>query len=82
MSPKSRRRALIVTSSEFEDPTFKQLTAPGNDADALAVVLADPEIGDFQVETLANLPYAELRREIERFYRQGLTFICTCRGSS
>ena len=48
------RRALIVATDEYVDPGLRRLRAPGADAEALAGVLADPELGDFEVEVLRN----------------------------
>jgi caspase domain-containing protein len=62
-----RRRALIVASSEYRDPTLNRLRAPGRDAEALREVLGDPGIGAFEVRTLLNVPSNELLRGIAEF---------------
>ena len=40
-----RRLALIVATSDYRDPTLHGLRASGTNAEALAMVLSDPEIG-------------------------------------
>ncbi len=62
-----RRLALIVATSDYRDPTLHRLRAPGTDAEALAEVLGDPEIGAFDVQTLLNLPSHQLSRGIAQF---------------
>jgi len=68
MSSESRRLALIVASSHYTDKTLQQLLAPGQDAAALARVLADPAIGQFETKQLIDRPSYEVRREIEAFF--------------
>ncbi len=62
------RAALIVAAYAFEDPKFAQLRAPARDAEALAAVLADPDIGGFEVTTLVNQRADEVSQEIEGFF--------------
>jgi hypothetical protein len=62
------RYALILASSEFEDATLRRLTAPPQDAEDLRQVLADPEIGGFEVTTYANAPSSTLSEAIEAFF--------------
>lgn len=68
MTSESRRLALIVASSHYTDKTLQQLLAPGQDAAALARVLADPAIGQFETKQLIDRPSHEVRREIESFF--------------
>jgi Caspase domain len=68
MTSESRRLALIVASSHYTDKTLQQLLAPGQDAAALARVLADPAIGQFETKQLIDRPSYEVRREIESFF--------------
>jgi hypothetical protein len=68
--PEGKRLALIVASSEFSDPTLQRLVTPGTDADALARVLSNPRIGNFEVQTLLNRPSFEVLREIETFFAE------------
>jgi uncharacterized caspase-like protein len=51
-----RRVALLVATDRYQDTGLRQLAAPGNDAEALAEVLRDPAIADFDVTTLINEP--------------------------
>ncbi|RKT71175.1 signal transduction histidine kinase [Saccharothrix variisporea] len=60
----------MVAVSRYEDPTFRQLRAPGADAEALASVLADPDIGGYQVELLHNATAALVNRSIEALFKQ------------
>ncbi|MFD6311313.1 caspase, EACC1-associated type [Streptomyces nigra] len=62
------RHALIIANERYDDRALKQLKAPGHDADALAEVLGDPEIGDFDVDVVSNQPSYVLRRRIEHFF--------------
>ncbi|MBZ5555100.1 MAG: tetratricopeptide repeat protein [Acidobacteriia bacterium] len=63
------KSALIIANSQYEHTGLRQLTAPTQDAQALADVLADPTIGGFEVRTLVNQRCAEVMHEIEKFYR-------------
>ena len=65
-----RRLALIVASSDYRDPTLRQLRAPGHDASDLAEVLSDPAIGMFDVRTFMDAPSDQLLRGIAQFCRQ------------
>ncbi|MFF5077926.1 SIR2 family protein [Actinoplanes sp. NPDC000266] len=62
------RAALIVACDEYEDAKLGRLRAPTHDAEALARVLGDPEIGDYQVRTLLNRGAYEINQEIEGFF--------------
>jgi hypothetical protein len=53
----ARRLALLVATYCYEDAGLRQLAAPGLDAEALAEVLRNPEIADFEVTILVNEPY-------------------------
>ncbi len=64
----STRFARLVGCSDYEDPTFQRLSAPAQDVDALARVLADPAIGDFTVDSLLNEPSGVVRERIEEFF--------------
>ena len=65
----SRKLALIIGNSEFDDGNLAQLTTPSTDANALAEILRDPEIGGFdQVEALVNQPSTTIRRAISGFF--------------
>ncbi len=62
------RSALIVANDRYQDPQLRRLRAPARDAEALARVLGDREIGDFQVKVVTNQPEHRLRREIAAFF--------------
>ena len=64
-----RRLALLVATDRYQDPGLGQLTAPGNDAQALAEVLRHPEIADFDVTVLVNEPHHIVGEAIGEFYR-------------
>jgi WD40 repeat protein len=64
----TRRTALIVATDRYEDPKFSQLRAPVHDAEALARVLRDPAIGEFDVRVLNNPPWHMVRVEVESFF--------------
>jgi hypothetical protein len=62
------RHALVVSSSRYADPTLQPLTAPTEDADALAAVLRDPGVGGFRVREIIDQPSWVVAEEVERFF--------------
>jgi Caspase domain len=62
------RYALIVANDVYEDEKLKQLRSPTRDAEELAQVLRDPDIGNFEVELSTNDPEHVLRRRIATFF--------------
>jgi Tol biopolymer transport system component/uncharacterized caspase-like protein len=65
----SRKLALIIGNSEYEDENLAQLVTPGPDASILAAVLRNPEIGGFDdVAALINQPAATIRRAVSKFF--------------
>jgi hypothetical protein len=65
----SQKLALIIGSSEYEDPTLARLVAPRADVTALESVLKHPEIGGFNdVTGLIDQPESVVRRAIARFF--------------
>jgi uncharacterized caspase-like protein len=62
------RRAMIVASDDYTDPGLRRLRAPARDAEALAAVLRDPQIGGFEVHTLLNEPAHEVNLAVEEFF--------------
>ncbi|MFD9316111.1 caspase family protein [Streptomyces sp. NPDC060053] len=64
----SARHALIIANDRYADQGLKQLRAPGEDATALAGVLHDPQIGDFEVDVVRNAPADTMRRRIQGFF--------------
>ena len=65
--PAHRRLALLIATSDYNDPALRQLRAPGRDASDLAEVLGTPQIGGFAVQTLINARCGELLEAIEEF---------------
>jgi WD40 repeat protein len=63
-----RRAALIVANDAYDDPKLPSLRAPLRDARRLASVLADPEIGGFEVEFSENDPDHVLRQKLGDFF--------------
>ena len=66
-----RRSALIVATYEYGDTGLARLRAPEHDAEALAGVLGDPAVGDFEVQTVVNQPAHEVNRAVAAFFRDG-----------
>jgi uncharacterized caspase-like protein len=69
--PSPRRRALLVATASYSDPSLAALRAPTGDVAALAEVLGDENIGGFEVEQLVDEPTEALRRKIETFFDEG-----------
>ncbi len=63
------RSALIVATHAYDDARLARLRAPEHDAEALAEVLADPDIGGFDVTTVLNRPWHEVSRAVAQFFR-------------
>lgn len=66
----SGRHALVVSSSRYSDPSLRPLTAPTEDAEALAVVLRDPDVGAFRVREVVDQPSWVVAEEVERFFTE------------
>ena len=62
------RSALIIATDQYTDPGLRRLRAPASDARALAAVLRDPGIGDFEVRTLLNEPAHVVNLAVEEFF--------------
>jgi hypothetical protein len=62
------RYALIVATDRYSEPGLHELAAPARDAEALAAVLADPTVGDFDVQVLSNRSAHEVRVAVEDFF--------------
>lgn len=60
-----RRLALVVATDRYDDPTLHGLAAPAADAEALADVLGDPDLGGFQIEVLRNPTSWETAQHVE-----------------
>ncbi len=68
-----KRLALIVATNEYLDPGLATLRSPAEDAEALAGVLADPELGDFEVEVLRNGTSSVIAERVEALLAGGRT---------
>src|SRR4051812_17573427 len=60
-----QRLALVVAVDRSAHPALPRLAAPAADADALAGVLGDPELGDFDVEVVHNPTSWETAERVE-----------------
>lgn len=65
-----QRRALIVANDIYENEGLKQLLGPGADAEALAAVLGDTQIGDFDVQVVRNEPSYVIRSRVEDLFSE------------
>ena len=65
--PGQGRLALLIATSDYNDPDLRKLRAPGRDARELAEVLRTPQIGGFAVQTLINARCSEVLEAIEDF---------------
>ena len=66
--PPGARLALVVATGRYTaDPGLRRLRAPAGDADDLAQVLADPDIGGFAVTTIIDQSAHQIRLAIEDF---------------
>jgi len=63
-----QRKALIVANDEYEHEGLKHLLAPAADAQALAGVLGDAQIGDFDVHVVRNEPAHVIEGQIEDIF--------------
>lgn len=64
-----RRRALCIAGSTFDAANAPALNAAA-DAEAVAAVLADPEIGGYQVMLVVDRQWNEVREAIDAFYAE------------
>jgi uncharacterized membrane protein len=62
------RYALLLSTDTYQDATLRQLRSPRTDAETLARVLGDPEIADFAVRTLHNVPSQVARIELNDLF--------------
>ena len=63
-----RRSALVVANDTYQDQRLSRLRAPATDAEQLAGVLRNAEIGGFQVEVSLNEPEHVVRRKVSSFF--------------
>jgi WD40 repeat protein len=61
------RLALVVATGTYADRGLTRLRAPARDAEDLAQVLADPDIGGFAVTTVIDQPAHQIRLAVEDF---------------
>lgn len=65
----SRRYALLIGNGNYDDDSLSKLTAPAADIHALAAVLKDPQIGNFQsINLLMDRTFAETQLAIAEFF--------------
>ncbi|MFB7076452.1 DnaJ C-terminal domain-containing protein [Streptomyces sp. NPDC056308] len=62
------RHALLIATGTYDNPTLRALRSPEQDVTALAAVLRDPGIGDFDAEILVDKPSHRLTRALESFF--------------
>jgi KAP family P-loop domain/Caspase domain len=62
------RLALLIAAGQFDDSGLRQLRSPAIDSPALAEVLADPEIGDYDVQVLQDPTVQDARLAIDEFF--------------
>ncbi|MEV6523332.1 caspase family protein [Longispora sp. NPDC051575] len=65
-----RRLALLIATYDYQDAGLRELASPPHDAEALAAVLGDPEIGGFEVTTLINESHHTVTRAVTALYDQ------------
>jgi hypothetical protein len=65
-----RRRALIIANDEYDHPGLSRLKAPAADAEALANVLGNSEVGGFQVHVVHNAPAHTVGGHIEDLFAE------------
>jgi len=62
------RSAFVVANDSYADAKLRQLRAPAADAEQLATVLKDAEIGGFDVQVSMNEPEHVVRRKLSAFF--------------
>lgn len=65
-----QRKALIVANDDYEHEGLRRLLSPAADAQALAGVLGDPQIGDFDVHVVRNEPAHAIQAQIEDLFSE------------
>lgn len=64
----SKRFALLVGVSSFDDPALEPLRSPRSDIERLAAVLRNSEIGNYSVETLLDADLRKASEKIQEFF--------------
>jgi caspase domain-containing protein/WD40 repeat protein len=62
------RSALIVATYLHDDPGLTRLQAPAEDAEALAEILSDADVGGFDVSTVVNGRWSEVNLAVAQFF--------------
>lgn len=62
------RFALLIATGRYDQPGLQQLRSPARDAEGLAEVLSDQDIGAFQVRTVVDGRHHEVNRAVEEFF--------------
>jgi uncharacterized caspase-like protein len=65
--PPGPRAALVVATSTYADPALTRLEATTRDAEQMAAVLGDPEIGAFEVTSVLDSGAQEIRVAVHEF---------------
>jgi len=65
--PDGPRAALVVATGSYNDATLTQLRSTAHDAKDMANVLADPDIGSFEVTSVVDRTAQEIRLAVEDF---------------
>lgn len=65
--PDGPRAALVVATGSYNDPTLTRLRSTAHDAKEMANVLADPDIGSFEVTSVVDRSAQEIRLAVEDF---------------
>lgn len=63
-----KRRALLIAVDDYDDPDLTKLRSPVRDVEAMSTVLADPEIGNYDVHVMHNARSHVLAEAIEEFF--------------
>jgi DNA polymerase III sliding clamp (beta) subunit (PCNA family) len=63
------RRALLIANSSYEDSRIQTLASPIRDAESLAAVLADPGIGNFDVDLVRDAGLRTVQINLEQAVR-------------
>jgi hypothetical protein len=65
--PDGPRAALVVAIGSYNDPALTRLRSTAHDAEEMANVLANPDIGSFQVTSVVDRTAQEIRLAVEDF---------------
>jgi hypothetical protein len=64
------RHALLIGTTQYQDPLFSQLTAPAADIEELHAVLSSSEVGGFDAASpILNEQSYTINRELENFFQ-------------